>query len=171
MALCLSLIAGSIWTFICLCSSIELHLIISTWTFQKAGFVSSEFTAHQNWGEHIVILPKVREYFILVMNFVLSYLRVLQRCSPCVIFYRHQDQKYIMVVHVDRPNDAVKQQGGSTCLINCHCFEGFHYYRKELDAMENPEEAHARRGAHWTFNADQFVQAVKSLKQEGMSLK
>lgn len=31
--------------------------------------------------------------------------------------------------------------------------DGFHYYRKELDAMDDPKEAHARRGAHWTFNA------------------
>lgn len=30
---------------------------------------------------------------------------------------------------------------------------GYHYYRSELDAMEDPEALHARRGAHWTFNA------------------
>lgn len=45
--------------------------------------------------------------------------------------------------------------------------EGFHYYRKELDEMEDPEEAHAKRGAHWTFNASEFVNAVRQLRNQG----
>ena len=31
--------------------------------------------------------------------------------------------------------------------------DGYHYYRKELDEMEDPAEAHARRGAAFTFDA------------------
>ena len=44
---------------------------------------------------------------------------------------------------------------------------GFHYYRTELDAMPDPKEAHARRGAHWTFNAQAFVTAIQDLKSNG----
>ena len=31
----------------------------------------------------------------------------------------------------------------------------------------DPEQAHARRGAHWTFDAPAFVACVRSLKQAG----
>lgn len=44
---------------------------------------------------------------------------------------------------------------------------GFHYTRSELDQMEDPEEAHARRGAHWTFDAHAFLQAVEEIKTKG----
>jgi pantothenate kinase len=43
--------------------------------------------------------------------------------------------------------------------------DGFHYYRAELDAMDNPQEAHARRGAPWTFNASKFVACVRSARE------
>ena len=35
--------------------------------------------------------------------------------------------------------------------------DGYHYYRSELDGMENPEEAHERRGAPFTFNSQKLV--------------
>ena len=46
---------------------------------------------------------------------------------------------------------------------------GFHYYRAELDSgvAGDPEQAHARRGAHWTFDAPAFVACVRSLKETG----
>lgn len=47
------------------------------------------------------------------------------------------------------------------------CCSGFHLYKKQLDAMPNRNEAYARRGAHWTFDAERFVQAVRTLKQKG----
>ena len=34
--------------------------------------------------------------------------------------------------------------------------DGFHYTRKYLDNMENPQLAHQKRGAHWTFDAKSF---------------
>ena len=43
--------------------------------------------------------------------------------------------------------------------------DGFHYYRKELDAMPNAEEAHAKRGAHWTFDAKRFIDVIHSIKK------
>lgn len=45
--------------------------------------------------------------------------------------------------------------------------DGFHFYRKQLDAMPDPAEAHARRGAHWTFDAHRFLQAVIAVRKAG----
>lgn len=45
--------------------------------------------------------------------------------------------------------------------------DGFHYYRHELDAMPDPMEAHARRGAPFTFNAAKFVDAQLAAKKNG----
>ena len=42
--------------------------------------------------------------------------------------------------------------------------DGYHYYRKELDEMENPKLAHERRGAEFTFNGKKFVEDVTSAK-------
>ncbi|GIL86407.1 hypothetical protein Vretimale_11652 [Volvox reticuliferus] len=54
--------------------------------------------------------------------------------------------------------------------VECSAFatvmpmDGFHYYRRELDAMPDPLEAHARRGAPWTFDAAKFVEAVRRVR-------
>ncbi|KAI4341761.1 hypothetical protein MLD38_026445 [Melastoma candidum] len=45
--------------------------------------------------------------------------------------------------------------------------DGFHLYRCQLDSMENPEEAHARRGAPWTFDPKRMLICIKKLKNEG----
>ncbi|WJX78957.1 hypothetical protein P8452_62129 [Trifolium repens] len=45
--------------------------------------------------------------------------------------------------------------------------DGFHLYRSELDAMKNPEEAHARRGAPWTFNPTRLLTCLKNLRVHG----
>ena len=47
--------------------------------------------------------------------------------------------------------------------------DGFHYFRRELDQMPNPAEAHARRGAHWTFDAAAYVTCLKNIKTSGGS--
>ncbi|XP_041005881.1 putative uridine kinase C227.14 isoform X2 [Juglans microcarpa x Juglans regia] len=45
--------------------------------------------------------------------------------------------------------------------------DGFHLYRSQLDEMENPEEAHARRGAPWTFNPALLLSCLQTLKAQG----
>lgn len=45
--------------------------------------------------------------------------------------------------------------------------DGFHLYRSQLDAMENPEEAHARRGAPWTFNPELLLSSLQTLRNQG----
>lgn len=42
--------------------------------------------------------------------------------------------------------------------------DGYHYTRAQLDDMKNPEEAHTRRGAPFTFDAVGFNQLVHKLK-------
>eukprot|EP00879_Flechtneria_rotunda_P016976 GHRR01017772.1.p1 GENE.GHRR01017772.1~~GHRR01017772.1.p1 ORF type:complete len:166 (+),score=43.23 GHRR01017772.1:1837-2334(+) len=45
--------------------------------------------------------------------------------------------------------------------------DGFHYYKRQLDQMPNPQEAYASRGAPWTFDAEAFVAAAQQIKQTG----
>ena len=45
--------------------------------------------------------------------------------------------------------------------------DGYHYDRSELDSMKNPKEAHARRGAPFTFNATKFVDALIKARRDG----
>ncbi|KAK3031678.1 hypothetical protein RJ639_035046 [Escallonia herrerae] len=47
--------------------------------------------------------------------------------------------------------------------------DGFHLYRHQLDAMEDPEEAHARRGAPWTFDPKLLLTCLKTLKSQASS--
>lgn len=43
--------------------------------------------------------------------------------------------------------------------------DGFHLSRRELDELPNPEEAHIRRGAPWTFDVSRFVTFMHRLRQ------
>lgn len=45
--------------------------------------------------------------------------------------------------------------------------DGYHYYRRELDQMEDPEYAHARRGAEFTFDAKRFVKDIEAAYHDG----
>ena len=40
--------------------------------------------------------------------------------------------------------------------------DGYHYTRAELDAMPNAREAHEKRGAHWTFDAERFARDLEA---------
>lgn len=44
--------------------------------------------------------------------------------------------------------------------------DGWHYSRAKLDTMTDPGMAHARRGAHWTFDSEQFVAFARALQAE-----
>lgn len=43
--------------------------------------------------------------------------------------------------------------------------DGFHLSRTQLDAMPDPDSAHARRGAAFTFDGDSFYTLVKKLRE------
>jgi pantothenate kinase len=42
--------------------------------------------------------------------------------------------------------------------------DGYHYYRKDLDKMPDPKEAHDRRGAEFTFDSVRFVRDMIQAK-------
>ncbi|KAF9693627.1 hypothetical protein EKO04_008327 [Ascochyta lentis] len=43
--------------------------------------------------------------------------------------------------------------------------DGYHLSRAQLDAMPDPQNAHARRGAAFTFDAEKFLALVKKLRE------
>jgi pantothenate kinase len=43
--------------------------------------------------------------------------------------------------------------------------DGYHFSRAHLDAMADPANAHARRGAAFTFDDEAFLRLVKKLKE------
>ena len=43
--------------------------------------------------------------------------------------------------------------------------DGWHYPRSRLDQFEDPKLAHERRGAHWTFDAESYVEFVRELRK------
>ena len=49
---------------------------------------------------------------------------------------------------------------GEECAVMLP-MDGFHFYKWQLDAFDDPVAAHARRGAHWTFDAEGFVNLVE----------
>jgi pantothenate kinase len=42
--------------------------------------------------------------------------------------------------------------------------DGYHYYRHQLDQFDDPVEAHASRGAAFTFDSEKFVEDVTTAK-------
>ena len=73
-------------------------------------------------------------------------------------------------LNITRCSYLVAHAGQQLCQAETRprlCLPGFHLYRRQLDVMPDPKQAYARRGAHWTFDAHRFLQAVKSLRQIG----
>ncbi len=48
---------------------------------------------------------------------------------------------------------------------------GYHYTRQQLDQFPDPDEAHARRGAYWTFDGAAFVEKMRELHAKGMQVR
>ncbi|KAJ3687409.1 hypothetical protein LUZ61_016573 [Rhynchospora tenuis] len=59
------------------------------------------------------------------------------------------------------------KKGSSGEVATVLPMDGFHLYRSQLDQMEDPKEAHARRGAPWTFNPDLLLKCLYTLRKEG----
>jgi pantothenate kinase len=60
---------------------------------------------------------------------------------------------------------ALKEQLGE--MLTIIPLDGYHYYRSELDGMADPGQAHARRGAPFTFNATKFVDDLIKARDAG----
>jgi len=55
----------------------------------------------------------------------------------------------------------LNEAGTAACVLP---MDGFHLYKSQLDAMPDPAQAHARRGAHWTFDGRRFVEHLRALR-------
>eukprot|EP00759_Apiculatamorpha_spiralis_P025560 PhF_6_TR28978/c0_g1_i1/m.42243 len=64
---------------------------------------------------------------------------------------------------VQRVNDELlkRAQGERAVVVP---MDGFHYYRHELDAFPNPEEAHRRRGAPFTFDSEKLLASLQAVR-------
>lgn len=68
---------------------------------------------------------------------------------------------------VDRLN-GINQNAGHSKLAKVAAvvpMDGFHYTRKQLDAMPDPVTAHARRGAAFTFDAPAYLELIERLRK------
>lgn len=61
----------------------------------------------------------------------------------------------------------MNEQVGSPDIAIVLPMDGFHLYRHQLDAMVDPEEAHARRGAPWTFDPARLLKCLQTLRGQG----
>ena len=59
----------------------------------------------------------------------------------------------------------INKTSGKDVAVNVP-MDGFHYYRRELNQMPDPKKAYARRGGHWTFDAEAYVNCLKNIKFE-----
>eukprot|EP00743_Colponemidia_sp_Colp-15_P003368 GILK01003641.1.p1 GENE.GILK01003641.1~~GILK01003641.1.p1 ORF type:complete len:234 (+),score=36.85 GILK01003641.1:34-702(+) len=64
-----------------------------------------------------------------------------------------------------RVNSRVSNGDDSFCVVMP--MDGYHLYRRELDDMEDPVEAHKRRGSPWTFNPEKMFRTVEQIKSTG----
>ncbi|KAF3939070.1 hypothetical protein ABW19_dt0208757 [Dactylella cylindrospora] len=65
---------------------------------------------------------------------------------------------------VERLNTITQLKHG-VALACCLPMDGFHYSRDTLDALPDPQEAHRRRGAPFTFDAKGIIELLENLKE------
>jgi pantothenate kinase len=68
-----------------------------------------------------------------------------------------------------RINDLYREDSpgcaGSSLIAAFIPMDGYHLTRAQLDAMPDPVNAHARRGAEFTFDGQSFLKLVKKLRE------
>ncbi|KAI9288304.1 P-loop containing nucleoside triphosphate hydrolase protein [Umbelopsis sp. AD052] len=65
---------------------------------------------------------------------------------------------------VQKVNDNYRKKGATQDIAIAVSMDGYHLPKSALDRMENPEEMHARRGAHFTFDPDGITSLLKKLR-------
>ncbi len=97
-----------------------------------------------------------------------------QTAEKIIQFYKEAQnhQRNMILVGIAGPPGA----GKSTTASALHKIiprslvvpmDGYHYRKSQLQQFPNPEEAFARRGAEWTFDAEKFVHDLRCLKETG----
>ena len=61
----------------------------------------------------------------------------------------------------------LEAEGLRVCVVP---MDGYHFYRRELDAMPDPAHAHAKRGAPFTFNAPRLLEDLAVARRRGEGL-
>ncbi|OMO78400.1 hypothetical protein CCACVL1_14422 [Corchorus capsularis] len=121
----------------------KLHLIVFVVEKSEASFMESTFTVHffqfKNWAAFIRSVEFTSSQGKSVQGFMFS----------------------------KEGNSGFKRQVTPPDVAVVVPMDGFHLYRSQLDAMENPEEAHARRGAPWTFDPMLLLNCLKKLRNQG----
>lgn len=71
---------------------------------------------------------------------------------------------------IDGPGMVMAAWGRLEGLVGAEAvlvgLDGWHLTRAQLDAMPDPAEARARRGAHWTFDARGYAAFVRELRRD-----
>ena len=65
----------------------------------------------------------------------------------------------------ERLKDAVNSMAKQS-ICEYIGMDGFHFTREYLDNMDNPQLAHQKRGAHWTFDCDAFSKLLRSISMD-----
>ncbi|GAB5586734.1 hypothetical protein Unana1_01634 [Umbelopsis nana] len=65
---------------------------------------------------------------------------------------------------VRKLNENNRTNGANDDIAIAVSMDGYHLPKSSLDRMENPEEAHARRGAHWTFDPSGIITLLQELR-------
>ncbi|KIJ60556.1 hypothetical protein HYDPIDRAFT_177386 [Hydnomerulius pinastri MD-312] len=73
--------------------------------------------------------------------------------------------KSSLAIRLVQKANALLDEAGAEDRAILVGLDGWHMTRAELDAMENPQEAHDRRGIHWTFDAKSYASFVELLRK------
>ncbi|TCD68593.1 hypothetical protein EIP91_010382 [Steccherinum ochraceum] len=71
----------------------------------------------------------------------------------------------LIVDDVNRRLTAVSEDLSDNEVAVLVGLDGWHLTRAQLDAFPDPIQAHARRGAHWTFDGQGYVEFVRALRR------
>ena len=69
-----------------------------------------------------------------------------------------------MAQEVVKRVNQISANGGNGEIAICIGLDGWHLSRSTLAAFPDPQEAFARRGAHWTFSATGYLDFVSKLR-------
>lgn len=81
-------------------------------------------------------------------------------------------ERRLTVLYVKRQRHEHQQRVSTQAHLppfppRCVCMpmDGYHLYRRELNAMKDPKRAFERRGAEWTFNPEKLARDLQALRK------
>ena len=104
-------------------------------------------------------LKRLVKTYAYIINFTFYSTRHDQRILVGVCGIPASGKSSLAHAIVQRVNDLNQSPIAVACGL-----DGWHLSRSTLASMPNPQEAFARRGAHWTFDGNGYVDFVQKLK-------